>query len=90
MTRTKSPASLAIAISGETRHLPSTKTRHPAIRLHSLDEIRREMADCYRQAKRGAIPTSDSARLVYILSEMVKLWHIKMIEDRLNKLEDKL
>jgi len=28
--------------------------------------------------------------MVFILSELVKLWHVKMIEDRLNKLEEKL
>ena len=90
MTRTKSAGSLSVVTSDGTRHPPSTKTRHPAIRLHSLDEIRREMADCYRQAKRGAIPTSDAARMVFILSEMVKLWNVRMIEERLNKLEDQL
>ena len=90
MTRTISPGSLSVVTSDGNRHPPSTKTRHPAIRLHSLDEIRREMADCYRQAKRGAIPISDAARMVFILSEMVKLWHVKMIEDRINKLEEKL
>jgi hypothetical protein len=41
-------------------------------------------------AKTGGMPTSDAARLVYILSEMVKLWHVKMLEDRLNTLEEKL
>jgi hypothetical protein len=82
MTKTKSTAKLAV--------VRTVKTRHPAIRLHSLDEIRREMASCYRAGKTGAMPTSDAARLVYILSEMVKLWHVKMIEERINNLEGKL
>lgn len=82
MTKTKSSAKLAI--------VRPAKTRHPAIRLHSLDEIRREMASCYRAGKTGEMPASDAARLVYILSEMVKLWHVKMLEDRLNTLEKKL
>lgn len=79
MTTTKLPAK-------RTSTAPA-KTRHPVIRLHSLDEIRREMADVYRLGKTGLMRPGDAARLVFILAEMVKLWHVKMIEERMDRLE---
>ena len=58
------------------------------IPLASLKDVRREMADVYRRARRGAIDTSEAGRLAYILTGIGKLIEAEDIENRITRLED--
>lgn len=49
-------------------------TRTPLkIKLNALEDIRREMASVYREARAGIIDTSEAGRLAYILTGIGKL-----------------
>lgn len=60
------------------------------IPLSTLRDVRREMADVYRRAKRGEIDPSDAGRFAYILTGIGKLIEVEQVEQRLVELERKL
>ena len=66
---------------------PTPRSRLAKIDLHSLDDVRREMAKLYREARNGQIDTRDATRLVYILGEMVKVFAVRELEARVKTLE---
>ncbi|WP_255398958.1 hypothetical protein [Nitrosovibrio sp. Nv6] len=59
------------------------------IRLNELEDIRREMARVYREARGGAMDTSEAGRLAYILTGIGKLIEATDIEKRLLQMERK-
>lgn len=59
----------------------------PRLNLNDLDGIRREMARVYRDMRGQRVPTSDGARLVFVLSELRKLFEVCELEKRLSLLE---
>lgn len=60
------------------------------IKLNTLEDVRREMAAVYREARGGRIDTSEAGRLAYILTNIGKLIEATEIEQRLLQLERKL
>lgn len=62
----------------------------PKIKLNALEDVRREMASVYREARGGRMDTSEAGRLAYILSSIGKLIEATEIEKRLEQLERKL
>ena len=84
MSGTKRPES--VMKSGELID-PTPRGRPAKIDLHSLDDVRREMAKLYREARNGQIDTRDATRLVYILGEMVKVFAVRELEARVKTLE---
>jgi len=66
---------------------PTPHGRLAKIDLHSLDDVRREMAKLYREARNGQIDTRDATRLVYILGELVKVFAVRELESRVKTLE---
>ena len=68
-----------------------TCTRTPAkIKLNALEDVRREMASVYREARAGRMDTSEAGRLAYILTGIGKLIEATEIEKRLSQMERKL
>ena len=61
----------------------------PKIKLNALEDVRREMASVYREARGGIIDTSEAGRLAYILSGIDKLIEATDIEKRLQLMERK-
>jgi hypothetical protein len=68
-----------------------TCTPTPAkIKLNELEDVRREMASVYREARAGRMDTSEAGRLAYILTGIGKLIEATEIEKRLVQMERKL
>lgn len=59
----------------------------PRINLSTVEDVRREMAKVYREARNFKIPTSDGTKLVFILCQILKAHEIYSIEKRLEILE---
>ena len=62
----------------------------PKIKLSSIEDVRREMATIYREARAGKLDISDAGRLAYILTGVGKLVEVEQVEKRLIELERKL
>lgn len=62
----------------------------PKIKLSNIEDVRREMATIYREARAGKIDISDAGRLAYVLTGIGKLIEVEQIEFRLLELERKL
>ena len=63
------------------------KTRHPTPRLATASDVRREMADLYRQARTGSIEITDATRLAYMLTQLAALLRLDDLEQRTAALE---
>jgi hypothetical protein len=59
------------------------------IKLNAQEDVKREMAKLYREARGGIIDTSEAGRLAYILSGIGKLIEATDIEKRLEQMERK-
>ena len=59
----------------------------PKTKLNALEDVRREMASVYREARGGIIDTSEAGRLAYILSGIGKLIEATDMEKRLDQME---
>jgi hypothetical protein len=59
----------------------------PKTKLSSIEDVRREMATIYREARTGKVDIGDAGRLTYILAGIGKLTEIGEIERRIGKLE---
>ena len=59
------------------------------IKLNALEDVRREMASVYREARAGTMDTSEAGRLAYILTGIGKLIEATEIERRLVQMERK-
>jgi hypothetical protein len=57
------------------------------IKLNALEDVRREMASVYREARAGKMDTSEAGRLAYILTGIGKLIEATEIEKRLAQME---
>ena len=57
------------------------------INLSSSEDIRREMAKVYRDARLNKMPISDATKLSYILTQILKAYEISVLEKRLEVLE---
>ena len=69
---------------------PSEKSDLPSphwTRLATLEDVRKEMALVYRQAKAGKIPVQDATRLVYILTAIGKVIEAGDLARRVELLE---
>jgi hypothetical protein len=62
----------------------------PKIKLNSLEDVRREMATVYREARSGRMDVSEAGRFAYILSGIGKLIEATDIERRIIQMERKL
>lgn len=60
------------------------------IKLNALEDVRREMASVYREARGGRMDTSEAGRLAYILTGIGKLIEATDIEKRLQQMEREL
>ena len=59
----------------------------PRLNLNNLDSVRREMSRVYREMRGGTIATQDGTRLVYVLSELRKIFEVCELERRIDRLE---
>lgn len=79
----KSTTDAAVVVDAATlRPVPT-----PALNLHDLEAVRREMARVYRAMKARTLDTQDGTRLVYVLTQIAKLHEAVDIARRLDELE---
>ena len=57
------------------------------INLSSSEDIRREMAKVYREARGGKLLLSDATKFSYILTQMLKAYELSVLESRMEILE---
>ena len=60
----------------------------PKIPLQSLEDVRREAARVYREARAGKIETADASRLSFMLQGIAKMIEASTIERRIEALEN--
>jgi hypothetical protein len=65
-------------------HIPTPPTK---IRLQCLEDVRREAARVYREARAGKIETADASRLSFMLQGIAKMIEAGSIERRIEALE---
>ena len=84
MGRSESPKNdVEILEQSEKTDLPSPHWT----RLATFEDVRKEMALVYRQAKAGKIPVQDATRLVYILTAIGKVIEAGDLARRVELLE---
>lgn len=81
MSRKKHPP---VTIDGATGQPDPTP---PKIKLNSIEDVRREMATIYREARAGKLDISDAGKLAYVLTGIGKLIELEVIETRITNLE---
>ena len=57
------------------------------INLDSLENVRREVARLYREARSGMLPLTDATRLAFLLQVLAKLHEVTTLERRITALE---
>ena len=57
------------------------------VRLSNTDDIRRELAAVYREAKLGRLPTSEATRLAYMLDLLRRGFEQTRLEQRIAHIE---
>ena len=57
------------------------------INLATSEDVRREMARVYREARAGKLPISDATKFSYILTQILKAYELTVLESRLEVLE---
>lgn len=60
---------------------------YPRINLSSSDDVRRELARVYRDARHSKIAVSDGTKLAFILSQILKAIEVYSLENRIQALE---
>ena len=59
----------------------------PRINLSTSEDIRREMAKVYREARSKKMLATEASKLVYILTQILKATEVYLLEERLAELE---
>lgn len=59
----------------------------PKINLATCEDVRREMAKVYREARTGKLPISDATKFSYILTQILKAHELTVLESRIELLE---
>jgi hypothetical protein len=62
----------------------------PRINLATCEDVRREMAKVYREARVGKLPISDATKFSYILTQILKAHELMVLESRLEVLEESI
>ena len=83
MSREKQPPVIIDGATGKPDPTP------PKIKLSSIEDVRREMASIYREARAGTTDIGDVGRLAYVLTSIGKLIEAEAFERRIAALEIK-
>ena len=76
-------------VTGEVSDLPYTKGTRYRAKLDSIQDVRREMAKVYRDARSGVIEVVDGTKLVWMLQAVGKVIETSDLEKRIEILEAK-
>ena len=67
----------------EFTNIPTTR-----LNLASCEDVRREMAKVYREARSLKLAAQEASRLIYILTQILKAHELVFLEKRLIQLEN--
>lgn len=76
-------------LSGEINDLPYTKGRRYRAKLDSMQDVRREMAKVYREARSEVIDVHSATKLTWCLQAVAKVIEGSDLEKRIEVLEAK-
>jgi hypothetical protein len=74
---------------GEVTGLPPEKNRRYRAKLDTVQDIQREMAKAYREARSGLVGVQDATKLVWMLQAIGKVIETSDLEKRIEALEGK-
>jgi len=77
------------AATGDVETLPLQKGQRYRCKLDTLQDVRREMAKVYREARSGLLNTQDATKLTWMLQAVSKVIEGGDIEERIKALEEK-
>jgi hypothetical protein len=87
MKNSSVPVDAAASLETEGGTRPPTPKLRKRYKLHTIEEVRREMARVYRDARTGAIDAKLGARLAYMLTQIAQLIESGELEKRVRELE---
>ncbi len=67
--------------------LPPPKNARYRCQLDTVNDVKRELAKLYREARSGLVPTGDATKLGWLLGEIRKTIETSDIEQRIEQLE---
>ena len=74
---------------GEVETLPPQKGTRYRAKLDTMQDVRREMAKVYREARSGLVDVQDATKLTWCLQAVGKVIESSDIEKRIEALESK-
>lgn len=74
---------------GEIETLPPQKNQRYRCKLDTMQDVRREMAKVYREARSGLVDVQDATKLTWCLQAVGKVIETSDLEKRIEALEQK-
>ncbi|MDO9422858.1 MAG: hypothetical protein Q7T40_01530 [Methylobacter sp.] len=74
---------------GEVSDLPPVKGTRYRAKLDTMQDVKREMAKVYREARSGVVEVQDGTKLVWMLQAVAKVIEGSDLEKRIELLEGK-
>ncbi|MEI8572630.1 hypothetical protein U737_07700 [Methylomonas sp. LW13] len=74
---------------GEVETLPPQKGQRYRCKLDTMQDVRREMAKVYREARSGVVDVQDATKLTWCLQAVGKVIEGSDLEKRIEALENK-
>lgn len=75
-------------ITGEVETLPPQSGQRYRCKLDTMQDVRREMAKVYREARSGLVDVQDATKLTWCLQAVAKVIEGSDLEQRIEKLEE--
>ncbi|MDD2661631.1 MAG: hypothetical protein PHY54_18425 [Methylococcales bacterium] len=72
---------------GEVETLPPQKGQRYRCKLDTMQDIKREMAKVYREARSGVVDVQDATKLTWCLQAVAKVIETSDLEKRIEELE---
>ncbi len=76
-------------ITGEVETLPPKKGQRYRAKLDTMQDVKREMAKVYREARSGIVDVQDATKLTWMLQAVGKVIESSDLEKRIEALESK-
>ncbi|MEQ1528209.1 MAG: hypothetical protein HOO92_04570 [Methylococcaceae bacterium] len=74
---------------GEVETLPPQKVQRYRCKLDTMQDVKREMAKVYREARSGVVDVQDATKLTWCLQAVAKVIETSDLEKRIEVLENK-